>query len=314
VGVEARGGESKLWVDLLTVVCIVHVVILWMNLGFVALSRPKVPNRVTFFEMQSRAVRLRDVALPAIAAAVLGFFVSLAASYVHSGFAAPIVTMLGLSGTAYVYLLFVGVVVSLAGLLALMDRMRSDARSLARSPASINRAAELLLRGSGVEGLDADDLRRNLERWQARAGREAMRTVLWRKDSPHVNVVLQEVRRGRRRPRRPRRAGRRLLLASFADQRLRGVLVTLGFAVPFAAGIVAVGMILAVPGSSAGEGWRFVFPILQVLGGLLFVRFNARFVILCWRIEEIELRAAKRRIARLVPASAHCATRRQDGC
>lgn len=284
-----------------------------MNLGFVALSRPKVPNRVTFFEMQSRAVRMRDVALPAIAAALLGFFVSLAASYVHSGFAAPIVTMLGLSGTAYVYLLFVGVVVSLAGLLALMDKMRSDARSLARSPASINRAAELLLRGSGVEGLDADDLRRNLERWQARAGREAMRTVLWRKESPHVNAVLQEVRRGRRRPRRPKRAGRRLLLASFADQRLRGVLVAVGFVAPFAAGIVAFGVALAAPDANAGAGWRIVLPVLQMLGGLLFVWFNARFVILCWRIEEIELRAAKRRIARLKAASAKRDVRHRGG-
>ncbi len=291
-----------LWVHLLTAVCMVHVALLWMNLGLVAFSRPKVPNRVTFFEMQSRAMRMRDVALPAIAAALLGFFVSLAASYVHSGFAAPIATMLDLSGATYVYLLSVGVVVSLAGLLALMDRMRSDARSLARSPASINRAAELLLRGSGVEGLDADDLRRNLERWQARAGREAMRTVLWRKDSPHVNAVLQEVRRGRRRPRRPKRAGRRLLLASFADQRLRGVLVAVGFVAPFVAGIVALFMALAAADPNAGAGWRIVLPVLQLLGVLLFVRFNARFVILCWRIEEIELRAAKRRIARLKAA------------
>lgn len=281
----------------------VHAAVLWPNVAIVAFSRPKIPNRISFFEMQSRAVRMRDVALPAIAAAVLGFFVSLAASYVHSGFTAPIATILDIPGPTYVYLMFVGVAISLVGFLALMDRMRSDAVSLAGHPASINRAAELLLRGKEVEGLEADDLCRNLDRWQRKAGREAMRIVVWRRDSPHVNSLLQEVRRGRRRPRRPRRAGGRLLFASFADQHLRGVLVFLGFAVPFAASIAALVIALAAPGSNAGESWRIVFPVLQVLGVLLFLRFNARFVILCWRIDEIELRAAKRRIARLKAAS-----------
>lgn len=295
------------WWDLLVTVSGTHVVILWILVTVVGFSKVKIPSRVSFFEMQARAVRIRDVSLPAVAAAILGFFVSLAASYVHSGFSAPIASMLGLAGISYPYIVFSGATVSFAVFLILMDRMPSDAKSLARHPASINRAADLLLRGKEVDGLEVDDLQRNLDQWQARAGREALRSVIGRKDSPHVNALLQEVRKGERRPRRPRRAGRRLLHASFADQRLRGVLVSLGFAVPFMASIVSLYTALAFADLNAGEGWRIVVPLVllafQVLGGLLFLSLNARFVILCWRLNEIELRAAKRRIARLRKAS-----------
>lgn len=306
------------WLEILTAASIAHVLLLWMYVAIMAFSRQKIPSRVSFFEMQARAVRMRDVALPALAAALLGFFVSLASSFVHSGFSAPIATMLNLAGSSYVYLVFVGVVVSFVGLLALMDMMRSDARSLARHPASINRAAVLLLRGRDVDGLEVDDLHRNLESWQARAGREALRTVFGRKDSPRVNSLLQEIRKGERRPNIPSQVGIRLLRAAFADLRLRGALVALGFAVPLAASFAALIMAFASENPMADEAWRLVLPLvclaLQILGGLLFLRLNARFVIRCWRINEIELRAAKRRIARLKANSSgvHGVRRVQD--
>ena len=289
--------------ELLMTVTATHVIILWGFCAVVRFTRPRVPNRVSFFEMQARAVRVRDVVLPAIAAAILGFFVSLAASFVHGGFSAPVATVLHLQGSTYIYAVFVGVMVSLLGFLLLMDRIRSDARSLVRHPASINRAAVLLQRGKDVEGLEAYDLRKSLDQWQARAGREAMRIYLWRKDSPHANALLQELRRASSRPQRPRGLSVRLLRASVADQRLRGVLMILGFVVPFCASAVAACVAIVDPEGNAA-GWRIAAPlvcaVLQLVGGAVFLRLNATYVIRCWRIDEIELRAAKRRITRLL--------------
>ena len=225
----------------------------------------RAPSRVSFFEMQARAVRMKDVVIPAMAAAALGFFVSLAASFVDGGFSAPIATVLDIAGSTYLYLVFVGVIVSMAGFLVLMDWMRSDVRGLVRHPSSINRAAELLLRGKEVQGLEVHDLRRSLDLWQAKAGREAMRVVIWRNDSPHVNALLQEVRKAERRPCRPRHVSVRLLWASFADQRIRGVLLALGFFGPCVMSIAATCVALSKSGRAAEEasGWQMVVSHLR---------------------------------------------------
>lgn len=61
-----------LW-GLLVVLATVYAVVIFGCALAVLLSRPKIPQRPSFFEMHNRAIRMRDVVLPAVAAAILGF-------------------------------------------------------------------------------------------------------------------------------------------------------------------------------------------------------------------------------------------------
>lgn len=292
-----------LW-GLLVMLATVYAVVIFGCALAVLLSRPKIPQRPSFFEMHNRAIRMRDVVLPAVAAAILGFFVSLAASFAHEGFSSPLADRYELSNATYVYLAIMGALLSLLGLVITVEKVRGDAISTARHPASINRAAEVLLLGKEIEGLEPRDLERNLAHWQARAARSATRIILWRGESPNMNRLLQSSRRDLKGRRLPKGFATQLFIASIRDYPARGTLAIGGFVVSFLAGVLAASLSIASGwgkgGMVIGAGFPLSVVLLQLVSACLYLRFNARFVARCWRIDEIELLSARRRIKRLM--------------
>lgn len=292
-----------LW-GLLVVLATAYAVVTFGCALAVLLSRPKIPHRPSFFEIHNRAIRMRDVVLPVIAAAILGFFVSLAASFAHEGFSSPLADRYELSGTTYVYLTIMGTLLSLLGLVLTVEKVRGDAISAARHPASINRAAEVLLLGKEIEGLESRDLERNLTHWQARAAKSATRIILWRGESPNMNRLLQSSRRDLRGRRLPEGFTTQLFIASIRDYPTRGILAICGFVVSFLAGVLAASLSVVSGwdggGLVIGIGLPLAVVLLQLVSACLYLRFNARFVARCWRIDEIELLSARRRIKRLM--------------
>ncbi|WP_193119437.1 hypothetical protein, partial [Brachybacterium tyrofermentans] len=288
-----------LW-GLLVFICVSYAVVLSIYALTVILDRPKIPRRDTFFEIRNRAITMRDVVLPAVAAALLGFFVSLAASFVHEGFYSPFADRYRLSGASYMYSATVCALILLLGLVLAIGKVRGDAKGVTRHPASINRAAAVLLRGQEIEGLEPRDLERNLSAWQARAGKSAARVFLWRGESPNMNKLLQCSRSDLKRNTLPKGFPVRLLTASVRDFRLRGILATCGFSASLFSGVLAIIVALASEwGSGAlavGVGIPLVFVVLQVVSGYLYVRYNARFVVRNGGVKAWKQHGVRRRV------------------
>ena len=279
-----------------------------MTVTFIAImvagSSPLVPVRIDFHEIQGRALRVRDIGLPSAAAVVLGFFVSLAASLVHSNFEAPIAVGLGLNPVAYLGFLFFGASLSFSILMFFLERVRTGARDLARHPSSINRAADAMLRGARLDNLEPRELQRNLTRWERGRGASAMRSTPGARSSPLINAVFAEYAPKFRIDHLPRGFTRQLTKAYLGDFPRAGyfVLAVAGVAAAAAVTGLALGTVLAIRGDV--PAWMPAVPVALLIGqggaSAWCLRAEARLAIRRYRIDSIELQAAHRRLARLL--------------
>lgn len=284
----------------------VYIIVVGILALAVRISRPKPPPRVGFQEIQGRAVRMRDVIAPAAAAAVLGFFVSLAASFVHANFSSPLAERLEVNSVTYLYLLGAGVLLAFFALILLVEKTRGAARDVTQHPATINRAAEAMLRGVKIEDLESVDLSRNLARWRDGRGKSALRLVFGRESSPNLNELFKHYGSAIRSGKLPRAFALRLYSASLKDFPTRGVLLFLVFGVPFWFTSVAPVVALTLGESGAALAAYVCIPVafLFAQAGVTYayLRANARFTARWYRIDAIELPAAEKRINLLVQA------------
>lgn len=291
-----------MWWELAVVLSIAYSAVLTGIAIVVVTTRPKCPHRVSFTEIQERAVRTRDVILPAAAAVVLGFFVSLAAGFVHDDFRSPLAERLHWEAAQYLYLLVMGGLLSFALFGMLLIKIGSAARDVAHHPSSINRAAELLNRGKEVDDLDALDLERNLVEWKVRRGHSAARVMIGLSPSTRINRLLLNHEWALRTERLPRWFSVKLFAAKTADYWWSGatLLVALCGTGLF---VIVTGLIIVSDQGPSG-GVRGVVALLCVCGEvaatLVFLRMDALHVARTYRIDRIELAAAERRISRLL--------------
>lgn len=282
---------------------LVYVILVGIFALAVRLSRPKPPPRVGFHEIQGRAVRMRDVIAPAAAAVVLGFFVSLAASFVHANFKSPLVERLNLDSVTYLYLLGAGVLIAFLALVVLVEKTRGAARDVTQHPATINRAAEAMLRGVKIEDLEPIDLSRNLHRWRGGRGKSALRMTFGRKSSSHLNELFRHYGSTIRSGKLPRTFAFRLYSASLKDFPIRGVILLLIFGIPFWFTSVAPVVALTLGARGANLAAYVCIPVVFLFAQAgvtyAYLRANARYTARWYRIDAIELSSAKRRIDRL---------------
>src|SRR5690606_140967 len=293
-------------VEFVTVLSVAYIAMV-AGLAFVMLwTRPKAPSRKTYSELRESAVRTRDVLLPAAAAAVLGIFVSLTASFVHENFSAPIADRFELSAMSYLCFLALGGLVSFALLAVLLEKLGASARDLARHPASINRAATLLGRGRMIEDLEAWDLERSLARWKKQKGKSAARIVVGATASPHLNELLDAHAEVLKSEVLPRGFSWSLFVAKVKH------FWWIGFLLPVACGATLLSVVFAwvadvvEHGASSLASWTSVavlaFLVLVPLSTILYLFADAKYTIRMFRIDRIELRAAERRIEDLMMA------------
>lgn len=266
----------------------------------ILVSRPKVPPTLRFSEIHERALETRNVLLPAAAAAVLGLFVSMIASFVHGDFSSPLAVNLEMNAAEYLLLLGMGAVLSFAVLALLLEKMSVAARHVTRHPASINRAAGVLLHGKEIDDLDAVDLHDNLEAWKRQRGKSAARVMLGRGASPRLNALLREHDQMIRGEKLTWRFTVQLLAAKTSDFWWTGV-VLLGALISTSVFIVVTS--LTETGSSdLSLDWQgrltvsLACVVAQVLVTLLYLHADAKHVVRVYRIDRIELGAAEKRI------------------
>lgn len=267
------------------------------------LSTPKSPKRLSYSQLRGRAVQTRDVLLPAGAAAVLSFFVSMIASFVHEDFSSPLALRFGLDASSYLYLAFVGAVLSFVALALMLEKIGIAGRDVTRHPASINRAAELLGRGREIDDLDATDLERNLANWKLQQGKSAARVILGGDSSPRLNTLLWEHEKTHLKEKLPRWFWVRFFVAKTADFWWTGAIL-LGALVTTSGLLVVTNLVELSPSEIQPDGrGRAVLSLccvlLQILVTLWLLRADAKRVVRAYRIDRIELAAAERRVAAL---------------
>lgn len=271
-------------------------VILWV-------TRPKTPPTRRFSEIHESAVEVREILLPTAAAAVLGFFVSLAASAVYENFSPKHDVALDVGALNYLLLSLVGALLAFAVLAILLEKVRVTARDVTRHPASINRAAGLLIHGKEIDDLDAATLGGNLEAWKRQRGKSAAGVTLGRSASPRLNALLRAHDRMLRTEKLPRWFAIRLFAAKAGDFWWTGVVLL----VPL---VLTSGLVVATSllGGSGPEREletqeRLMISLLcvvaQLLAVLLYLRWDAKHFIRVYRIDRIELYAAEKRVAAL---------------
>lgn len=266
-------------------------------------SRPKAPPTRRFAEIHESAVEVREILLPTAAAAALGFFVSLAASVVHENFSPKHITKLEVGTLNYLLVTLWCALLAFVILAILLEKVRVTARDVARHPASINRAAGLLIHGKEIDDLDAEDLRGNLEAWKRLRGKSAARVMLGRGASPRLNMLFQGHEMALRKENLPPRFSLKLFTAKFADFWWTGVILL----VP----LVLISSFTVFASLFSAEGWGFQFKIdetllislllviVQIFATFLFLWADAKHAVRVYRIDRIELRAAEKRVATL---------------
>ena len=292
-----------MWWELAIVLSSAYVVTLVAIAVVIHSTRPKVPPRLRFTEIHERALETRNVLLPAAAAAVLGFFVSLIASFVHDDFASAVATRLKMGVFDYLLLLFLGAVLSFAVLAFLLEKMSVAARDVTRHPASINRAAGVLLLGKEIDDLDAADLKANLDAWKQQRGKSAARVMVGRGASPRLNALLHDHDRTLRSEKLSSSFSFRLFIAKAADFWWTGALPV--GALVLTSVFIVVTSLAGAYGSDLQLDWKgrlavsLLCVIVQVLATWLYLRADAKHLVRVYRIDRIELGAAERRIATL---------------
>lgn len=297
-----KGGAGMVW-EFAIVLSVAYTVTI-ASLGVILwLTRPKTPPTRRFSEIHESAVEVREILLPTAAAAVLGFFVSLAASTVYDNFSPKHDLTLDVGTLNYLLISLVGALLAFAVLAILLEKVRVTARDVTRHPASINRAAGLLLQGKEVADLDAATLKGNLEAWKRQRGKSAAGVMLGRGASPRLNALLQAHDRVLRTEKLPRWFTFRLFVAKAGDFWWTGVVLLVPLLLTSVLVVVASLVDGNGPGRELEAPGRLAISLLcvfvQLLAVLLYLRWDARHFIRVYRIDRIELNAAEKRVAAL---------------
>lgn len=120
------------------------------------------PKQRSFTYIRLEATQFQTVFAPAMAALISGLFVSLSASFIHSGLTNESEEWQPNVG---VIVFFVGVVVLMVTLRLVLDGV-GEPKELTRDPFSMRAAAEEIIKHPRQAALGTDDLEQQLDEWE----------------------------------------------------------------------------------------------------------------------------------------------------